>query len=71
MVDFFKYKLVLIILVGIMAQGHPARKRFARRIFKLDSWSPGGRFISYWTHQLIKFEEKKRFGQFEIMKNER
>ena len=22
----------------------------------------GGEFLSYWNHQLIKFEEEKRFG---------
>jgi hypothetical protein len=23
----------------------------------------GGGFLSYWNHQLIKYEEKKRFGE--------
>ena len=45
----------------LRAQGHLARKSFAKKIFKLDSWLPGG-FLSYWNHQLIKFEEEKRFG---------
>ena len=31
-----------------------------------------GGFLSYWTHQIIKFEEEKRFGlyNFVIMKRE-
>ena len=34
----------------------------------------GGGFLSYWNHQLIKFEEEKRFGlntNFVIMKREK
>ena len=34
----------------------------------------GGRFLSYWNHQLIKFEEEKILdfkNNFVIMKNER
>ena len=31
---------------------------------KFSNWIrfPGGGFLSYWNHQLIKFEEEKRFG---------
>ena len=36
----------------IGAQGHLARKSFARKIFKLDSWSPGVGFSSIGTINL-------------------
>ena len=33
----------------LTAQGHLARKSFARKIFKLDSWSPGACFFPIGT----------------------
>ena len=40
-----------------MAQGHIAKDNLEIKFFKPDSG-----FLSYWNHQLIKFEEEKRFA---------
>ena len=40
----------------LMAHGNLSRKGFAMKIFKQDSVA-GDRFLSYWNHKLIKFEE--------------
>ena len=46
--------------VSKKAQGHLARKSFARIIFKLDSWSPGR--VSFLLEPSTKFKEEKRLG---------
>ena len=42
----------------LVSQGHLARKSFARKIFKLDSWSPGAGFFPIGT--IIKLSLKRR-----------
>ena len=56
-----KAKISFLTKMQKYAQGHLARKSFAKKIFK---WSRGrrGGFVSYWNPTLIKFEEEKRFG---------
>ena len=41
--------------------GTSCKEKFRKENFQTGFVVAGGRFLSYWNHQLIKFEEEKRF----------
>ena len=42
--------------------GTSCNERFSKENFQTGFVVAGGEFLYYWNHQLIKFEEEKRFG---------
>ena len=64
---FFIQKINLVLIKG---QGHPSlrgtgtscKEKFRKENFQTGFAVAGGGFLSYWNHQLIKFDEEKRFG---------
>ena len=44
-----------------LGTGTTCKEKFRKEKFQTEFVVAGGGFLSYWNHQLIKFEEEKRF----------
>ena len=42
--------------------GTSHKEKFSKKNFQTGFVVAGGGFISYWSHQQIKFKDEKRFG---------